>query len=83
MDELYLTVIGLNVQSREKFIIVSVVYKFRVSDDNSFVIVLVILLQSFYAKFKVDDESRADLNLFTAVSKTRPLEVRKDPDNFD
>jgi hypothetical protein len=71
LNELYLTIIGFNVQSREKFIVVSVVDELRVSDDDRFVCVLIILFQSLYAKLEIYDESRADLDLLTAVSKAR------------
>lgn len=83
LDEIDLTVVGLDVQSREKLVVVRVINQFRVLYHQHLVVVLVILLQPFYAVFQIQDQRRRDLNLLGVVDETLTPKMGVNPDYLD
>lgn len=82
MYELDLTFIRLDIESREKSIKVSVINKLGIFDNDSFVGVVIVILQSFDAKLEIEDESGRYLYLLAFVYKAGPFQMRKDPHNL-
>ena len=67
LDKLYLTVVGFNVKSWEKFIICCVIHQFGVSYYHTFVCVVVVILKTFYAEFEIENQSWRHFYFFAVV----------------
>lgn len=83
LDKLNLAVVGLDIKGREESIVDGVVDKLWVSDDDSFISVLVVLFQSLYTKLEVEHKGGRNFYLFAAVSEAGPLIMGEDPYDFD
>jgi hypothetical protein len=78
-----LTGVGFDVEGGEEFVVVGVVDKFGIADDDCFVGVLIVLLESFDAKLKVEHESGGYFYFLAAVCEAGALVVGEDADYLD
>jgi hypothetical protein len=71
---LNLTRIGLDIQSGEEFIVVSVVNQFGILNDNCSIGVAIEFFEVPNAKFKVKDERWRYFNFLGAINKAGTLQ---------